>query len=369
MKHIGLKEIRIDSLRLPGDWTRRLASDHVKELARSLDEVPLLQAPGVRKDTLQILWGRDRVAASHLRGDARIMVNVWDCTDLEALWACDTENAFRRAPDLEARRRLIARALAASQDDAPAGAVQQAPQAPLDSADAPRKRGRPPSAKGKALAKVASETGVTKGAIEKQLSREAAPKKKPSVKAKTRREASSEVAEEGGRTLVYPEEPAPHAPLAETPSTEAPLGTEVPIETWGCETDPGVMQMAYHTRRTVDDVVSKLTTLIGAITRALGDLDVGGALASLDLERVRQNLRQEASILRAKRPMAVCPYCKAIPALAINCRGCGALMLVGKAAVDRAPEELLRRGAEAGVFLTPDKFCKLVDVPEDDIPF
>jgi ParB-like chromosome segregation protein Spo0J len=108
MMFIRTAKVKIDALKLPGDWKLRLADPRVQELADSFATVPLLQRPGIRKDR-EIIWGRDRLAACHLAGHGKIDVDIWECTDDELRVAELTENARRRAGN---RDQLVAELVA-----------------------------------------------------------------------------------------------------------------------------------------------------------------------------------------------------------------------------------------------------------------
>lgn len=104
MKFLRTGKVKIAALTLPGDWRARLASEHVRDLARSVDELALIHRPAVREDNA-IITGRDRIAAMHLLGHEVIDVDVFTATDHEVQLAIIVENLRRRVDN---RDKLLA---------------------------------------------------------------------------------------------------------------------------------------------------------------------------------------------------------------------------------------------------------------------
>lgn len=305
----ALKWVTIMDLRLPGDFKARLASEGVRQLADSGD---ILQPPAIRKEDSSVIFGGDRLAAVHKRGNQQAEVWVIDCTEDEAEEMRLVENAFRRETDHGARAALVARHLAAI--DA-RKATQEAIN--FQSKEKP-KRGRPLTAEGAARAEVAAATGVSKNALEVQAHRE---------KAEQRSEAG---AQQGDGNQSVP----------------APAGVAPP---------PGA------------DIAEKLDAINALLVQATGLVtklakEHPELVERFQLQALKFKLQREvAPGFRAIRPLATCGYCKLVASELPNCGACkGSGWLTQDQHADM-PGELLVTGDGAGIFMD-GKFVTLVQL-------
>lgn len=319
MKLLGPATVKISSLLLPGDWKDRIADPRLKAAAADLEKTPLLQRPGLMRDRRTIIWGRDRIAVSHLAGQKTVDVDIWDCTEDEADRAELVENIRRHDDQDEIKARLVAlevRIARAAKGDSIATKCCD-----TDS--------RQPDRREKAAArKAVAETLQTTPAAIKQA------------------ELRSGWGEE------EPEEPS-----AADPS----------IETWGVNLGAEVLSTAALVQGYIDKLDAQFRRLVMVITEGQENLPEEWS-RRLELQRLRLLLRDTASAVRTRRPEALCPVCKRVPQFLPNCAMCGGTGLASTDEVKRAPKETTKRGGKAGIFVGPGDFRAVDDVGGDDEP-
>lgn len=344
MKFIGVKRLKIEALKLPGDWKKILKSDDAGTLAESLAHVPILQRPGVRKKDRAVIWGRHRLAALHIDGQRSAEVDLWDCSDEELALAKDVENAFRRGPDVMSRMRLIER-WAKEIADARAEDAGEKPEAAernkRDNVPVIAQRGKPKTAKGEARERVAALAGVTPETLRKQEQRAKA--KEPAKPIEW-----GDMSGPGGKELADQ-----HHWIAQLRSFEYYGLIDLVTEDFA--------RLVVETRRAIDQVDKDLRRTLAGITEMEKTISPS-VFADLDLQTVYSRIQQQASALRAIYPVALCPYCKGVSDLMRRCKGCNGLSTVGQEALDRAPEELRAGGDGAGVFVKPNEFRRLSEL-------
>ena len=112
------RQVNITKLRLPGDMRRRMESARVKERAHSIDDIGMLHCPIVRWPTLELICGKDRVAALMLRGSVAVEVDLVECSDEEAKKIELAENYHRRHNEEEQRLMMTKMMADYTEDDA-----------------------------------------------------------------------------------------------------------------------------------------------------------------------------------------------------------------------------------------------------------
>jgi hypothetical protein len=106
----GYKRVRITEIVKPGGWRAAMKAPHLAGLMQSIRERgTVLHAPIIRKSTMEIVAGADRIAALDALAAEWVEVRMWDGTDAEML-------AVRRDENLR-RRQFSAAELAAMADD------------------------------------------------------------------------------------------------------------------------------------------------------------------------------------------------------------------------------------------------------------
>ncbi|MCA1824373.1 MAG: hypothetical protein LC640_08960 [Frankia sp.] len=297
-----LRTVAIDSLCLPGNWRQRLAAPHVRALA---DSGEILQPPAIRKADRSVIYGADRLAAQHVRGDVEALVWVVNCDDDEAARLRLIENLHRRHDDRDALadalvalelRRLEA-ATAASQGMTP----------PVISGQPDRKPGRPVTDKGKAREAAAKALGTTKEAI---------------------RSAEKRAAKDTDQVIDFHEAP-PAVP--------------------GLDVATALDEIDRHLRAALTGI-TKLAKEHPELTERfpLGD--------------VKWTLKEKvAPGIRACKPEGRCPYCKLVASELPNCAACkGSGWVTGDQMRD-VPKELLLDGPGEGIFVG-GKFVTLAEL-------
>lgn len=290
MRLLRTSKVKLASLRLPGDWKRRLADPRTKAAADDLPITPRLQRPGVREDVKTIIYGRDRLAAAWLAGERMVEVDVWECTDIEAERAEQVEN-LRRNDDQDAiKARLVQieiRRARGADDDADIA---------TECCEAAPSRGEVAAAR-KA---VAEKLGTTPAAI-----------------GQAERRARGWGAE------------------------AAPAEAEPCIETWGTVLPAAFLAEAAGIQAVVDKLDSRLREVVKAITEGQEGLPEATS-QRLGLQGLRMVVKDASAHLRALRPEALCVYCKG--ADEGPCTGCGGTKLMSEGAVASSPKELRTGG-------------------------
>jgi ParB-like chromosome segregation protein Spo0J len=151
MNVVGLKEVPLSTVRLPGDFKKRLDAPHVAERAKSLEGVGLIHEPLVRRKGKQweVIAGLDRIAAHFVAKRESVSVKVVECTDAEVMKIRREENVQRRH-DKEEQSRLMTELL------------EQYTSEEEDRIDSPKK------ARAKARERVAAELGLSPETIRKK---------------------------------------------------------------------------------------------------------------------------------------------------------------------------------------------------------
>jgi len=95
------------------------------------------------------------------------------------------------------------------------------------------------------------------------------------------------------------------------------------------------------------------------------DGDVARYLALAHIQRLEELAHELAAAARAAAPWALCPFCKLLPTLRVNCSGCGGSGFAPRSWHNGAvPKELLATGAEAGVLLQGARLKRLSELTE-----
>lgn len=165
MNKLGNKTVSLSSLELPGDMDRRMKTEKVKALAGDFESLCNLHPPVVRKmgNRLTLLAGRDRIAAFMCLAYEKVDVLLVDCDDLEAEQIELSENLQRREYDPDERAEMNDLHLDILTRREEARGVQATPVKPG--------RGRPKTARGKAMATLAEKQGIKPDSIRRQRDR------------------------------------------------------------------------------------------------------------------------------------------------------------------------------------------------------
>jgi len=297
MNWIKPTSVKVKSLKLPGDIQQRKARPHVIELAESIKQRTggrPIHLPTVEYPSMQLIAGRDRVAALLINGARSIEVQlVSQVTDKERRDLERDENIHRRVDDRDAliRQRVAEREAEIEE------ARRDVPPEP--------KPGRPKTARGEARDQVARELGTTPDAVRVAEARAAA-------------------AEE--------DEEIPNK------SSESPP----PVETYGLTlvTDAEAEQLR-QVQAAIDEADQALRRAQAALKRVEGVPLFRGA------QQLLARVHEVAGEVRAKRPEAACPWCKRLPGL--RCNGCGDSGFVGPIVEQAIADELKLGGDQAMV--------------------
>lgn len=308
-----LRTVALSSLSLPGDWKHRLSSERIRAMAASGD---ILQPPGVRAADRSLIFGGDRLAAMHARGEAEAEVWLIDCTEAEASRMRIVENLHRRADNADALKdQLVALELRLAAERETMGNSTTSVTSETNDADLPPDtelpRGPKKSPKGLAREAAAAALGTTPEAIRSAEKREAA----------------------RAKAATSPVEGQPGSPVADHADGQA--------------TPPLVPGLEVATA--LDEIDRHLRAAMAGITRlakAHPELTERFPLGSL-----KWTLRETAAGLRACTPAGGCAYCKSWPTELPNCGACkGSNWLTADQQKD-VPAELLAGGEGEGIFV------------------
>lgn len=101
MNVLRLKELRIDRLRLPGDFPKRVEEETGKDRVRSIREHGLIHPPMVRVGTQEVVTGVSNIAALVAGGEKTVRCQLIECTDdeLQILREQETLQSRKLAPE------------------------------------------------------------------------------------------------------------------------------------------------------------------------------------------------------------------------------------------------------------------------------
>lgn len=322
MNWLGYRQVRIASIHVEAaDIKKRTKAAHVAELAgdiRARGEEPI-HAPTIRAKDRKLLCGRDRVAALLCLKVKKIWCHVVECDDKEAKELELAENIYRRADN---RSELIAQLvslkeqqIAAQRAAAEPGTVSQAPYA------------QPRAIARKAVAKAA---GISPAAVRKAEQR-AAKNDSGAGPGRAGTETPSEARRESAASSS-PEDMTGSGGAAGATQEEDVQPLTLDLLGLGVDDDGAraVMDLAVGEQAAIDDADKHLRLAQSALSRF--------SLAVVQQE-LKEQVRRVASMVRAARPEAICPWCKGLPQIA-KCEPCHTLGWVTAEKRERAPKEL-----------------------------
>lgn len=311
IQFLGVADIQISHLKLPGDWRMILELPAVEARAQSIDAVGLLQYPVVRKSDHRLLAGRKRVAAHCRLNRESIKCLFVECDDVQAEIIERTENGERDHDPGQQRvdQMRVVELLAKAAKDVPL------PEHPG--------RGRKPTTKGAAIRLLAQERGVTEHAVRVALCRERNRKHEEEVR----------IAEEAG----LPPPPKLGALRAVRPPVEAKAA---PIDNpWGIPCDAAFYASCEAVNEYLHEVRSSIIAAIKRLTQ-LRNAELPVDLVKID--RAKDGLLEVRALVDGMKIVMLCPYCKGLPNVTPKCGGCATRAYITKAQLESVPEEFLR---------------------------
>lgn len=301
MNVIGLREIEIDKLLLPGDWPKILNDPSVERRAKSIESVGLIHEPVVRAHDLKLGPGRRRVAAHVRMGKKTVLCKVIEATDWELDLMVLAENAEREhSPSKQAEAinklvDLLAREKAEADPELRKGG-----------------QGRTKSAKGLAREEVAAHLGVKPASIAQREYRDRARAAKPSQR----------------RAESLPE------PDAASPAEPPPP----PIVAPWVELDDVFVRDVARVQKAVDEVDKALLSGLSMLTR----IKNAGLPCHADrIDKIHEELAMLGADVRGLRPTTLCPWCKGIDVIQVKCSPCRGSGYITKAQELNVPPELM----------------------------
>lgn len=298
MKDHGYAEVALSRIVLPGDFTAYIAAhkQEVDDLSGARKALLLAHAPTVRKDTMELVAGRRRLAGLLNDSVKRTWVHLVDGTPAELRRLTASENLHR------GHRDDLAQLRAAYVEETAAEVEQE-----WEFADkGPRKPGRPKTAKGEARERAARELGTTPEALRKVEERAVAKVQPPKGAA-------------GG------EPAAPPAPPIEMHDIVASADWQLSVA------------FLVHYLTGADQALRKLQ---------------GESVAASQWPAVRQAaklaLQEAAARVRALQPHCACVFCRDADGTAgrrAKCSACGDLGYLTAEQAQRIPPEQLLAGA------------------------
>lgn len=270
MKFIGTRTVHISAIKRPIDWIERIGSDRVKHIAESFS---LLGMSGPLQRTaitpaMDIVWGRDRLAAVFVQGSKEVEVDLWEGTPEELAIAERVENAHRRHSGEE-------RDLALSE----LVDLLEPTSTPTAS-----ERGPAPTPRGEARKRVAQLTGLSPGAV---------------AAADRRAKQPDEPAEPPQENQDFP-----------TASIPVPPPETFSFVTFGLEVPDAVNRSMCDQAEAVDAAVAQLA-------QALRDWSAikpsEASPGHTRWKRAKDRLLEASRFMESQKPWGVCPGCKLGP--------------------------------------------------------
>jgi ParB-like chromosome segregation protein Spo0J len=279
MEVIGQKMVACSKLYLPGDFQARVASDRVKELARTINEIgEPINEPVVRKSDGKVICGVDRIAAHFYLKRDMVKVKLIECSDEEAERISVYENLHRRSSP-EERAALMQQAIDFPETVFPQSTYKLS------------KLGRPRKVKTVAREEVAMRLGVSPDAIRKR---------------EYRQRGSSKNAE--------------------------------PIRDLGMNLDPEWRLRANEAKRIMTLDAAALRKEANTITKLLSSEEV--VVQRPRVQRLLELVTEAADLAKELIPSSICPGCKGLTGVQEKCPFCLAAGYVGKGQEPGIPREL-----------------------------
>ena len=296
MNVLGFKTVAIAKLSLPGDFKSRVEAERITERLESVERYGILSEPMVRKSDYRVIYGRDRVACCVRLGKTEVLVKLVECSDEEAYELELLENTQRRH-DFDEQRLGFERLVDFHESRVRKEVSEGQTPAPSNIRGT---GGRHKSPRGIARERVAKELGI----------------KPSSVK---RKEARVKAALSTEKLDGTDRKPKPQIEL---------IGMEVEDE---------------FSRQT-----EKIAALIGSCAghlnnglSSISQIDSGKLpFPAVILQKLYDEIRAVASLVRAHKPVTLCPFCKGLPSLQEACTACLGAGWLGQEKAKHVPAEL-----------------------------
>lgn len=282
MNLTGLKLVSLRRLRLPGDFLKRMREPRVGGLAEKIRDHGMLTPVLMRKTNGDVLDGLDRIAACFLLKLTHAPAILVECTDLEAEIIRREANAQRRHDPEE--KRQMSQELIDKYTEEEALKERVTPR--------PIKVGRPTSPRGKAIARVARDLGVSEVALKKRQQR-----------------AKKAVGE----------------------------ALEPPLNLIGMIVPDSAREGIMAALGLLREAATKASQCLALLTQ----IETGGyPFPAARLQRLRSDAAELAACIRNAKPVALCPYCKGVETLLSGCSGCAATGWILSNQESGVPQEL-----------------------------
>lgn len=296
MRVLGIREIEIAKMKLPGDFRKVVDSEEASLIAASVREFGvLLHDPWVRKSDSLLVFGTRRVASHVKLGKSRVLCKIVECSDDEVELVRYAEN-WHREHDGRKQREVEGKWLALLTKMEEAKPIED----PLER-KAPKTRARE---------SLAEKIGIRPESI---------------------------------RMREYREQLKNRAPRDKK---IAPLSGML-METFG-------LSLPDNFQKRVGEVHLRITDSAKRVALALAGITVleesGLPISEVKLENVRQELKEASDKLRALLPYCVCPYCKANETVMAECAGCTKTGYITKTQAEGVPDELWKSDEPLVVF-------------------
>ena len=312
MHTIGLKEVKISNLKLPGNWAEYLESEEVQERAKSIERHGLIHEPLVRKSDMSLIVGRRRVAAHVVNGEDTVMVKLIECTDQEAEELELVENLERHHASPGEQRKLTVALV-----DLYERLEKGKPAVKLPG----KKRGRKKTPRGRAREIVAEQIGI----------------EPESVRRAEVRERSSQ------------KDDAEDAPS--------------PILLWTLEVDDAYMEAMRDIQANISRALGKLRD----VRKFLMAIQTNDHAQSDRMEPILEALTELRKRIEGHRPVSLCPACKYLDEYSHNCAACAGTGWATETQFSNAPKELTEGQDMVMRVLHKGKFIELDDYSEPEL--
>lgn len=350
IEHLGEVEVNIRDILCGADFPERLKRINVQKIAESAKDVGILQPPMVRASDMQLIFGGDRVASYVLNRQPRFVVKMVECDDETVAKIREIENSHRRETAHEIMEMVQQQEqayLAAEVSPARPHCDQHKQWSELCEKcwRAWKKPSEPPVFDESATFEQTSydslreRMGDVTEAIGDRLvilpagfvgseKQPAAPKRGRPKKLGTK--AREAVAEATGRSPEAIRKATERAKAAEA-KVDASKADSV-FELWGTQQPAAWLDDLLATRQKYTAAAAKLATAQGILKQAQVEVP--------ELLTLWEGVRMQAAAIRHARPAAVCAWCKNLPTVVRQCKGCQGRGWLSDAQLATVPEKL-----------------------------
>jgi ParB-like chromosome segregation protein Spo0J len=290
---LRLKMLRIDRLKLPGDFPKRVEAEKGRDRARSIGEHGLIRPAMVRQGTQEVIIGVDDIAALAGLGKEDVRCEIVECTDDEVKILRLEDALQSKHHTADERHSMKGELLILMEKQEKRRLVEE--------------RIRDPEGDGRHYSKLRAAR-ASKERLAEKMGISMAAIHKAQARARKRLKAREEI--------------------------EVP----VPVKRFGMELTEAFEDRLVAARKGTQRLAGHIATchrVLGEMRKAKLDLP------AKQMERFEAMMDEAGNYIRNWTPIGLCPYCKGIPKLCPACPSCGGSAMYFKVQENGVLPELL----------------------------